>query len=56
MTHSWKDEYDKAAVKINLLREALAPFQRNIYAESIIQALGHIGREDLERARRAYEQ
>ena len=36
-------------------REALKPFARNVGALSLGKALGHITREDLHRARAAYE-
>ena len=36
-------------------REALKPFTQNVGAVSLGKALGHITREDLHRARAAYE-
>jgi hypothetical protein len=45
----------KLELRIALLREALKPFTRHINAESLSEALGHIEREDLERAKEALE-
>jgi hypothetical protein len=43
----------KADAKIKRLRAALEPFARNVDAVSLGEALGHINREDLQRAREA---
>jgi len=51
--HLKDNEYHQAEVE--RLRAALEPFQRNIEALSLSAALGHIGREELQNARRAYE-
>jgi hypothetical protein len=45
----------KARAEIDRLRTALEPFQRNVESLSLSGALGHIGREELLSARRAYE-
>ena len=41
------------ASQVTQMREALEPFAKNIEAVSLVDALGHIGREDLVRARDA---
>jgi multidrug resistance efflux pump len=45
----------QADAEIERLRAALEPFQRNVESLSLSGALGHIGREELLNARRAYE-
>jgi hypothetical protein len=37
--------------EIERLRAALEPFGRNVGAKSLVEALGHITREDMERAK-----
>jgi outer membrane protein TolC len=44
----------KSRAEIERLRAALEPFQRNVESLSLSGALGHIGREELLNARRAY--
>lgn len=43
----------KMEAEITRLRDALEPFARNAKAASLSEALGHISREDLERASEA---
>ena len=47
------DPHGECRAEIERLRAALRPFAKNIYAVSLAEALGHIGRQDLERARDA---
>lgn len=44
------------AAEIERLRTALEPFTRNVNAISLRRALGHVTREHLWQAQRAYEQ
>lgn len=46
---------DEMATEIERLQAALKPFALNVKAESLSDALGHITREDLLRARAALE-
>lgn len=47
-------ELEKRADDIKKLRDALKPFQQNVNASSLMDAIGHIGRDHLLAARRTY--
>jgi hypothetical protein len=56
MSLDWKNFHDELArrqAKIERLRLALEPFARNADATSLSEALGHVSRDDLHRARDA---
>ena len=48
---SYRGKIDQLQAENAKLRAALKPFGRNVRAVSLSEALGHITREDLERAR-----
>ena len=45
------DRLTVAIKRIERLKSALEPFGRNASAKSLVDALGHITREDMERAK-----
>ena len=53
--HTHLETIEQLKAEIERLRAALEPFQRNVEAISLSATLGHIGREDLWRARKAFK-